>query len=356
MNRVKIITGLDIGSSKISAVSAGIYKSGSFEILSQVTEASSGVSRGLFVDLGKAAVSVGAVLSKIAGKISAKPGNIYVNISAPSIKGASSSGMIPISLRGREVTEDDMTRCVSAASTIHLPFDRDIIHRIVHSFSVDDNLPVSNPIGLYASRLFCKAYIITAESNLIQNICKCVNSAGYDVKEVVFTGMADGASLLNENDKLEGTLLLDMGNSMTEAYIFEKGTLREFEIIPVGARDMGDDPSRNVELGGAIAKISEKMNSYRLAGGNINSAVLTGGLAFVDGIVELVESKLACPVKMGAAKDIKGDISSIDSVRLATAIGLARYAYEKYMQNIREHGNPARRLSAKITDLFNNYF
>jgi len=356
MNRMKIVTGLDIGSSKVSAVSAAIDKSGNFEILSQVTEPSSGVSRGLFADLGKATVSVTAVLSKISRKISAKPGDIYVSISAPSIKGAASRGMIPISLRGREVTKMDMAKCVNAASTIHLPFDRDIIHRIVHNFSVDDNLPVSNPLGLYASRLFCEAYIITAESNLIQNIHKCVSSAGYDVKEVVFTAIADGVSLLSEDDRKDGTILIDMGDSMTEAGIFEKGTLRDFEIIPLGARDMADSPAASAVLGETLAKISEKMNSYRLSGGNIGSAVLTGGLTFADGIIELAESKLACPVRMGAAKDIKGDISSIDSVRLATAIGLVRYAHGKYMADIREHGNPARTLWSKVVDLFNNYF
>ena len=61
----------------------------------------------------------------------------------------------------------------------------------------------------------------------------------------------------------------------------------------------------------------------------------------------------------GIEKDIKvirGDITSIDSVRLSTAIGLVRYAYQKHLHKVRESANPARRLSTKLVDLFNDYF
>jgi hypothetical protein len=59
---------------------------------------------------------------------------------------------------------------------------------------------------------------------------------------------------------------------------------------------------------------------------------------------------------LGAASGIPGDISSIDSVRLSTAIGLVRYAYQKHLHRMREYANPARSLSTKLVELFNEYF
>jgi len=356
MNRPRIITGLDIGSSKVSAVAARIEKSGELNILSQATYPSSGVSRGMIVDLGKAANSVGKVLAKISDNISGRPGDIYANISGPSLKGTMSKGMVPISLRGREITRHDMAKCVNAGSTIHLPFDKDIVHRIVHNFSVDDGSPVINPLGLFASRLYCEVYIITADTNHISNIHKCASLAGYDIKEVVVNGIADGFSLLDEKEKENGVLLIDMGDSLTEAYIFRNGTLFDFEIIPVGAKEVQGELMGNFELTAAIDKISDRLKSYVTSGGKISSIVVTGGLTFIDGVVELLETKLAQPVKMGVATDIKGDITSIDSVRLSTAIGLVRYAYQKHLYKLRESANPARRMSVKLVDLFNDYF
>ena len=356
MIRPRIITGLDIGSSKVAAVAARIEKSGELNILSQATYPSAGVSRGMIEDLGKAANAVGKVLSKISENISSRPGEIYANISGPSLKGTISKGMVPISLRGREITKRDMVKCVNAGSTIHLPFDRDIVHRIVHNFSVDDGSPVSNPFGLFASRLYCQVYIITADANHIENLYKCASLAGYDLKEAVLSGVADGFSLLDEKEKDGGTLLIDMGDSLTEACIFRNGTLFDFEIIPVGAREVQGELMGNFELSAAIDKISDRLKNYIASVGKISSIVVTGGLAFIDGIVELLESKLSHPVKMGAATDIKGDISSIDSVRLSTAIGLVRYAHKKYLNDMHQLGNPARRLSTKLVDLLNDYF
>ena len=61
-------------------------------------------------------------------------------------------------------------------------------------------------------------------------------------------------------------------------------------------------------------------------------------------------------MKVGVAKHIIGDISTSDSIRLATAIGLAKYAHDKYEKKIAQDKDVVRRLSTKVVDLFNNYF
>ena len=59
---------------------------------------------------------------------------------------------------------------------------------------------------------------------------------------------------------------------------------------------------------------------------------------------------------MGVAKEIRGEISGLDSIRLCTAIGLAKYAstkYENLPQNVK---NFTERVSSAVVDIFNNYF
>ncbi len=357
MKKPTIITGLDIGSSKIAAVSGQIDKDGAFNIIAHATGPSNGVSRGLIVDFNEAVDSASRILTRIRDKITSKaPGDIYVNISGPHIKGVISKGMIPLSLRGREVTKMDMDRCINAASTIHLAFDREIVHKIVHNFSIDDQSWIKNPLGLYASRLNCEVYLITADSHQIQNIYKCINDAGYDVKEIVFTGMADGASLLSEDDKNEGVLLLDIGASITEASIFFAGSICDFGIISIGAMDIKGDFKDSVELNNLISIINSKVDKFLKTGGRVASIVLSGGLSFADGIIEFLEGKLSHPVKMGITKDVKGDISSLDIVRLSTAIGLSKYGCEKGERKTVEEKDLLKRISTKVVDIFNSYF
>ncbi|MFA6142593.1 MAG: cell division protein FtsA [Candidatus Omnitrophota bacterium] len=347
MKKNIIVTGLDIGSSRISAVAAEVERGGGFNIAAQVSQPSRGVSRGAIVDLSEAVRSVSSVLGKLGDKISCKPCEIYVNISGDTVKGNLSNGMIPITLRGREIITPDIDRCVDAASTIHLPFDREIIHRVVHRFSVDDEPSIKNPIGLYASRIACEVYVVTANVNHIQNIYKCVNNAGFDVKGIVYTGIADGLSLLDKADMESGVLLLDIGSSLTEATLFFDGEVADIKIFPFGGEDIKGDFKNSPEFAGMLSSLNIEQ---------AKNIMITGGMAFSDGIVEFLEEKLARPVKMGVVKDIRGDISSVDSVRLSTALGLAKYACRKYEKKLSESKNLAARLSTTVTDIFNNYF
>lgn len=352
----RIVTGLDIGSSKVSAVSASIAKSGAFTILGQASIGSRGVSRGAITDLNEAVSSVSSAFKRLQGKTHSSPGEIYVNISGESVKGSRSRGMIPLTTRGREITTFDMTRCVDAASTIHLPFDREIVHKIIHKFSVDDQPWIKNPSGLYASRLACEVYIITANVSNIQNIFKCVNLAGHDVKEVVFTGIADASAILETEEMQGGILILNMGSSLTEVSIFFDGTLNIMDIITVGAEDIKVDFASSDVLTQVVTKVNSRLQELSLAGNKIRSVALTGGIAFTEGVIEFLEEKLALPVKMGIAKDIRGEISGVDSMKLSTAIGLAKYACNKHEESRIRNKNFAGRISSTIVDIFNNYF
>lgn len=348
-----VATGLDIGSSKIAAVVARVEKDGRFGIVAHASGEAGGIARGMLVDLKDSIDSVSKVLAKLRMKVSKKPGEIYVNISGEDVKGAKSVGMIPISLRGREIAAPDIEKSVNAASTIHLPFDREIIHKIVHSFSIDDQPWIKNPLGLYASRLACEAYVITANINHIQSIYKCVNDSGYDVKDIAFTGIANASSLLDTAEKESGSILVDMGNSLTEVSVYLGGTLDNFDIVSVGSEDAIDDFRSNAGFNELISRITVKLKDLSKRSVKEPSIILTGGFALADGMIEFMEEKLSHPVRMGAMKGVQGDISGLDSVRLATAIGLAKYAYEKKLS---EDRGITRRFSAKVVELFNNYF
>ena len=83
---------------------------------------------------------------------------------------------------------------------------------------------------------------------------------------------------------------------------------------------------------------------------------LSCGLAFADEFIECLEEKLSIPVRMGIVKDVTGDISTADSVRLSTAVGLVKYAAGKHAEKIHDRKVATKTLSEKVIDIFNNYF
>ncbi|MDO8536398.1 MAG: hypothetical protein Q7S30_05290 [Candidatus Omnitrophota bacterium] len=356
IKKPRIITGLDIGSSKISAAALEILDCARSNILAYESQSSNGVFRGSIKSLDESSNSVAKVLKKLGEKISRNPGDIYVNISGETVAGEKSRGMIPLSSRGREVTKSDMAKCINAAGTIRLPFDREIIHRIVLNYSIDDQPAIKNPIGLYASRLSCEMYVITAGINQIQNIYKCVDNAGYDIKGVVYSGIADGAGLLEDTWKDEGVLLLNIGASLTEISIFSGGALSAMSILPVAAIDIKGDPGSSTEFANIISRVKAKCEEFSGRGQGIKLAVVAGGFAFCEGVIDILEERLAMPVKMGIVKNAQGNISSIDSLRGVTAIGLARYAGIECQPKQFQTKGLARDISEKVAEIFNNYF
>lgn len=353
IKRSVTITGLDIGSAKIAAVVSRIEKNGELSVVAHAAGDSAGVSRGMLVDLNAATDAVAKVLAKVSAQTSKKLGEIYVNISGEDVKGARSVGMIPISLRGREIAKPDIDKSIGVASTIHLPFDREIIHKIVHSFSIDDQPWIRKPLGLYASRLGCEVYVVTANINHIQSIHKCVNDAGYDVREVVFTGIANGMSSLDKEQKESGAVIIDMGSTLTEISVFFGGVLDNFEIVSIGGDDMRGDFRVNSDFASLVSRVNSRIQNLLKISPKATAVVLTGGFAITDGMIECMEKGLSLPVKMGSIKGIQGDISGLDSIRLSAAAGLARYASEKKRL---ECSGVSNKLSAKVAEIFNNYF
>lgn len=350
------ITGLDIGSSKISAAALEILNGSQSKILTYESRPSKGIFRGSIMSLDEASNSIAKVLNKLNEKAPRGLGDIYVNITGETVTGEKSRGMIPLSSRGREVTKSDMAKCVNAAGTIRLPFDREIIHRIVLNYSIDDQSAIKNPLGLYASRLSCEMYMITAGINHIQNIYKCVDNAGYDIRGVVYSGIADGAVLLDDEWKDEGVLLLNIGYSLTEISIFAGGSLSVMGVVPLGAADIKGDLKTSTEFGNIVSRVKAKCEEFSAKGQSIKFTVIAGGFAFSEGVIDALEERLSCPVKMGTVKNAHGNISSIDSLRGATAIGLAKYAQIEDQPKPFQTKGLAKDISERVAEIFNNYF
>ena len=357
MKKPITITGLDMGSSKFCAVSAEIGTSGGSRILGIQSVPGRGVQRGHVVDLNLAVDSVSRLLERLEEKSSRKADNVYANISGQSIAAQKARGMVSLSMSGREITEGDMRRCVSVASTIRLPFDRDIIHKIVHSYTIDDQTELKNPLGLYGSRLAVEIYVVSANINHMQNIQKVINNCGRELRGLVFSGMADSLSLLDNEEREASVILVDIGSSLTEVSMFQEGVMKHVEVASWGASDLRGTPDADDGLRGVILRIKEKTDEFDAKNIRFRTVIVSGGGSLVDGMIEAFESGLGIRAGRGMVKGLTGNISSLESVIATTAIGLARFAGRDHEKNAKyQPNNLVRNLSSKIVDTFNNYF
>lgn len=356
MIKNNLITAIHIDSSKVSAVTARVERDAGLIVVAHAAVTAMGVSRAMIESADEATASIIKVMNKIKEKTLGKIGDVYADVSGSAVKAVRAKGMVPLLLRGREVTRSDIYKCVDAAGTINLPFDRELIHKIPLNFTVDDRDHVKNPEGLYASRLGCEVYVISCNSNHLQNLHKCVSQAGYDIKEVIFSGIAEGKAFLEKDNSDECRAILKIEAQITEFLVYRSGALSHMAIFNIGSEDIGSDFRIDAALDGLMAGIRSEIEHARALGLNPCSVIAAGGIFLKEGFLEHIEDKLTISSAMGIVKGISGEISGSDSLKFATAIGICRHAFQERRLTARADRRMSRRLTTKIMDLINNYF
>ncbi len=248
MLRNNYICALDIGSSKISAVAAEIRKkrivSLYFESLS-----SRGVRNGLIVDSVSLLDSIGKCLKALQRKSGLKIKFIYTNVSGQDIISKHSRAIIPLAERGNKViTPSDLRRVNEQAFILGSNIDEENIHKIPYGYIVDDKINIANPLGLYGHRLEADLYLICVKLSSIQTLVHTINQAGYEIRDLFFTGLISAKLLLEAKLKEGVHILCDMGSDITELLLFRDGILRNIEVLPLGGNDLAQELSNELKI------------------------------------------------------------------------------------------------------------
>jgi len=119
-------------------------------------------------------------------------------------------------------------------SVAMLPLTEAILQAIPESFLVNDMPAVRNPIGLEAERLGVTLQIYTMDFQSFRNIQKVfeavdINVAGYFPKTLTVS-----EAVLNESEKQEGVLIIDIADDATQLVLWKNGYLAGGKSLPIG--------------------------------------------------------------------------------------------------------------------------
>lgn len=372
-----IFVGLDIGTTKVCAIVAEA-KNDSLEIIGVGTSGSAGLKNGVVVNIENTVESITKAVEDAELMAGYQIQEALVGIAGSHIRGFSSRGIVAV--KSREVTQQDIDRVISAAKTMSIPMDHEVIHVIPQGFTVDDQDDIKNPIGMSGLRLEASVHIVTASSIAAQNIVKCANKAGIDVSEIVLEQIASSEAVLTEDEKELGVALIDIGGGTTDVAIFHRGNIVHTFVIPKGGQSVTSDVSKGtttipqeaekikIKFGIAKESLAGKDEIIEIPGfggrpprpisrqllGNIieqrmaeiftwirrniekngleskilSGYVITGGAALIDGSAELAVEIFNAPVRIGYPLSVGGLTDVISSPIYSTGVGLVKYAYK----------------------------
>ncbi|KRN34107.1 cell division protein, FtsA [Lactobacillus selangorensis] len=217
--------GLDIGTTSIKVIVAE-YVKGQMNVIGVGSKRSEGLSRGVIVDIDKAASAIREAVQDAEKKANIEIHDVIAGIPANMLEIEKCQGMIAVGDESREITDQDVHDVAAAALVRNLPPEREIVTLVPDEFVVDGFDGIRDPRGMIGVRLELHGQVFTAPKTVIHNTRKCIEKAGLNVKTLVVNPWALGQLALTDGEQDFGTILLDLGGGQSTAAVIHDHKLK----------------------------------------------------------------------------------------------------------------------------------
>jgi len=240
--RRKKTVGLDLGTSRVAVVIAESDEPGApVSILGVGESPSDGLRKGVVVNLDKTIASIQAAAVAAERMAGQRIESVIVSLAGTHLWSQNSTGVVAVAHTDHEIGEDDVQRVVEASRAISVASDRQVIHVIPRHYTVDGQDGVRDAVGMTGHRLEVETNIITGAQTAIQNVIKSVHGAGFDVEDVVCSGLAGGEGVLSHQEIELGVCLVEIGAGTTNVVIYNEGSAKHLAVLPVGGNHVTSD-------------------------------------------------------------------------------------------------------------------
>ena len=399
MNKINenrnLVVGLDIGTSKIIVAVAEVKPEGGFEIIGIGSHLSSGLKRGVVVNIESTVNAIQRALEEVELMTNCKIREVYTGIAGSHIGSFNSHGMVAI--KDKEVSKIDVERVMETAKAVNIPTEQQVLHILNQEFIIDGQEEVREPIGMSGIRLEVKVHIVTGAVSAIQNIMKCIRRCGLEVRDVILQPLASAMAVLSEDEKDLGVCLVDIGGGTTDIVVFTHGAIRHTKVIPVAGDQITNDiamalrtPTKDAEdikchYGCALrgmtdpeemievpsvgdrgvrqlsrqtlaevieprveelySLVQEELRRNGLEDLLSSGIVITGGSSSLQGMVELGEEIFHMPVRLGLP-NYRGSL--VEVVRTVVGLIIAGMEQIHYRQDTRLKGNLLQQIFERV--------
>ena len=377
VTREKIVVGLDIGTTKVGTVIAAGDADGSLRVIGVGSTPSRGIKRGVVVDVEETVAAIQHSVERAAHMAGVKAESVIVGVTGEHIDSSNRHAAVTVAGAAGTISRDDVRRVLQAAA-LEVPRDREIIHSLPRSFTVDGHAGVLRPIGMTGQKLEVETHIVTGKAPFLQNAVQCVERAGFRVEALVLEPIATAEAVTTADEREMGVILIDIGGGTSDLAVFHDGSIVYSGVLPVGGNHVTRDiaiglrtpfeiaENLKIDSGAAtrdliphgealeviMAGSGERLRIPRAILGEIIEArmselfelaremmhqsgarkrlpggvILSGGGALLPGAIELANSVFAMPVRLGTPQNVTGWSEQVASPQLATGVGLCRFA------------------------------
>lgn len=386
--RSGIVTVLDVGSSKVCCIIAKLKPAdaGSQQLRNRTHrtqvigighQKSLGVKSGMIIDLDRAEAAIRQTVDAAERMAGVTVDSLICNVTAGRLKSETFSATI--NLGGHEVDGGDIRRVLAAGAKKAIKAEREVIHSLPVSFSLDTERGIRDPRGMVGEQLGVDVHVLTGDAMPMRNLELAINRSHLSVESMVSTSYASGLAALVDDELEMGAACIDMGGGSTSVSVFAEGRFAFADSIPLGGHHVTldlakglstriDDAERLKVMHGSVlpetiddnetvailpiggdagvaiqapraimariirARVEETLELLRdrLAKSGYSAVigkrvVLTGGAAQLAGMPELARKILGRNVRIGRPLGVAGLPEAAKGPAFSTPVGLLVY-------------------------------
>lgn len=363
--------GIDIGTTTVRCVVGHIDPTtGTPTIVGVGSAPNSGMRKGVVANLTGPAQAIDEALGEAERMSGYQVDAAALSINGSHIVSTKADGMIAVGAMDHEIVPGDLARIEEVATLGKVPANREILEVVPHSYRLDGQDNIKDPLGMTGTRLEINANVISALAPHLHNLEKTADMAKVAPHLITPSVLGAARAVLSEQQKENGVAVVDFGGATTSIAVFEEGDLQYAAVIPLGGVNITNDLAiglktdpelaEKVKLGHATAvqrkndeRISLKQDKETIyfdsndvdeivearldeifeavqkelkragrAGQLPSGIVLVGGSAKIKGIAEYAKEKLGLAARVGKPSGFGGVADHIEEPQFAAAIGL----------------------------------
>jgi cell division protein FtsA len=159
-----------------------------------------------------------------------------------------------ITLDGQVVTEQDVSRVLSACDVPDYGDGREVLHAQPVNFALDHRSGLIDPRGQIGNNLSTDLHMLTVDGTAIQNLAHCVKRCDLELAGLASSAYVSGISALVEDEQELGAACVDLGGGSAGISIFMKKHMIYADSVRIGGDHVTSDISMGLQIPAATAE------------------------------------------------------------------------------------------------------
>lgn len=241
MQPSRIITAIDVGTTKIFTLVAGVNSAGQLEPLGHSVVPCSGLSKGNIEDIVETQRAIRQSVEEAQSKAGVRIRSAYVGITGTHISFENRRDVLDWVGSQGVITERDINKIPETVANASKQLGRKVLHALPISYTLDGEEGIRDPMGMHSSRLEVETHVVTGSSMAVDRLVRAVESAGVKVDGVVLDSIASSESVMTSMEKAQRTAVVDIGGGTTDVIVYKGGSISYSAVIPVGGYQFTND-------------------------------------------------------------------------------------------------------------------